>query len=134
MTTFSAYFKETRKKLQLSQEQVAEKLRVSKRSVSSWETGESEPRLKQRREIEELFNQIEEERIQNGKPAPGDRMNPMRAFMLAIAHNYATWRVDQEMPEASQEKKKEAVKKIKDEIGDTAILILGGLDEWPFQE
>lgn len=134
MITFSEYFKETRKRLQLSQEQVAEKLGVSKRSVSSWETGESEPRLKQRREIEELFSQIEEKRILNERTAPGNRMNPTRAFMLAIAHNYATWRVDQEMPDASREKKKEAVKKIKEEIGDTATLILGGLDEWPFQE
>lgn len=69
-----------------------------------------------------------------GKPAPGDRANPMRAYMLAVAHNYATWRVDQEMPDAPLEKKKEAVKKIKQEIDVTANLILGGLDQWPFDD
>lgn len=69
-----------------------------------------------------------------GKPEPGDRMSAVRAFMLAFADDYASWRVEVEFPDADAEKIKKEKKKIKHRIADKANLILDGLDEWPLEE
>ena len=47
---------EMRKAHGLSQEQLAEKLGVSRQSVSKWESGESIPELERLVEISKLFN------------------------------------------------------------------------------
>lgn len=57
---FSADFKNRREKAALSQEEVADLLGVSKRTVSSWETGENIPQPKMRRKIDEIFKRKED--------------------------------------------------------------------------
>ena len=45
-----------RKKQKLSQEQLAEKLGVTRQTISNWELGESSPDLKQSKELSKIFN------------------------------------------------------------------------------
>ena len=67
---------ELRKKRKLSQEEIAEKINVTRQTVSNWETGQTVPDLYQAKElakvleisIDELFENIEENlKIQNNK-------------------------------------------------------------------
>lgn len=54
---FSIELKQRRENAKLSQEELAEKLGVSKRTVSSWETGENNPQPKMKRKIDQLFGE-----------------------------------------------------------------------------
>ena len=69
-----------------------------------------------------------------GKPAPGDRLNPIRAFMMALGDDYARWRVSIEFPNVDPDQVEKLVKQRKQEIVTKTNLILGGLDQWPFDD
>lgn len=54
-----------RKKNNLSQEQLAEKLGVTRQTISNWELGESSPDLKQSTELSKIFNASLDELVGN---------------------------------------------------------------------
>ena len=56
MATFKERLKELRIEANLSQEQLAEKLRVTKGTIGNYESGKREPRLKDAEAIADLFN------------------------------------------------------------------------------
>lgn len=56
---------ELRKKANLSQENLAEKLDVSRQTISKWETGETGPDLKQAASISKIFNISLDELVDN---------------------------------------------------------------------
>lgn len=56
-----AFIKELRKEKRLTQEQLAEKLNVSGRTVSRWETGASDPSTSNLLTLAKLFNTTAEE-------------------------------------------------------------------------
>lgn len=47
---------ELRKKNNLSQEQLAEKMEITRQTISKWELGETSPDLKQAKELTKIFN------------------------------------------------------------------------------
>ena len=47
---------ELRKKNNLSQEALAEKIGVSRQTISKWELGETSPDIKQAKELSKVFN------------------------------------------------------------------------------
>ena len=47
---------ELRKKAKLSQEQLAEKIEVTRQTISNWELGETNPDIVQAKKIAETFN------------------------------------------------------------------------------
>ena len=49
---------ELRKKNNLSQEALAEKIGVSRQTISKWELGETSPDIKQAKELSKVFNVI----------------------------------------------------------------------------
>lgn len=118
---FSTYFKEKREKANLSQAEVAKQLGISKRTVSSWETGENEPQPKMRRKIEEMFSKIEMNMQDSGRPNPGDKLNPTYSLILALLDDYAEWKA---------EEKGIKYDVVKEGITKKATLILKGLDSW----
>ena len=51
-----AYIKELREKKKWSQEELAQKLYVTRQSVSSWEKGKNYPHLETLKSLSEIFN------------------------------------------------------------------------------
>lgn len=49
---------ELRKKNNLSQEALAEKIGVSRQTISKWELGETSPNIKQAKELSKVFNVV----------------------------------------------------------------------------
>lgn len=47
---------ELRKKVNLSQEQLAEKINVTRQTISKWELNETAPDIKQAKELSKIFN------------------------------------------------------------------------------
>lgn len=58
---------ELRKKANLSQEQLAEKIKVTRQTISKWELGETTPDIKQAKELSKLFNISLDELTGNSK-------------------------------------------------------------------
>ncbi len=56
---------ELRKKNNLSQEELAEKLGVARQTISKWELGETSPDLKQSKELSKVFNVSLDELVDN---------------------------------------------------------------------
>lgn len=56
---------ELRKKNNLSQEQLAEKMDVTRQTISKWELGETSPDLKQAKELAKIFNVSLDELVNN---------------------------------------------------------------------
>lgn len=65
-----------RKKLGLSQEKLAEKLGVSRNTVSRWEKGEVSPSAENMMALNHLFAQLERPAAAEGAPAPGEEAAP----------------------------------------------------------
>ena len=59
---------EYRKKLGLSQEELSEKLGVSRQSVSKWESGQAKPEVDKLVQMSQLFGISLDELITNSKP------------------------------------------------------------------
>lgn len=57
---FSIELKKKREMANLSQDELAKKLDVSVRTISSWETGENVPRPKMKRKIDEILGDNED--------------------------------------------------------------------------
>lgn len=70
MSTLANRISKARKKANLTQQQVAERLNVARTSVSHWENGVREPDLKTIRELSELFGVAFEYLVGAGKPTP----------------------------------------------------------------
>lgn len=64
---FSEELKKRRENASLSQQEMAKKLGVATRTVSSWETGENTPQPKKRREIDEILKEYEGRISQNSE-------------------------------------------------------------------
>lgn len=60
---FNEKVKEYRKKLNLTQEQLAEKINVSRQTIVKWESGESEPTISIAKNIAEIFGVTLEEMV-----------------------------------------------------------------------
>ena len=58
---------EIRKKEKLSQEQLAEKIKVTRQTISKWELGETSPDIKQAKELSKVFNISLDELVGNSK-------------------------------------------------------------------
>jgi transcriptional regulator with XRE-family HTH domain len=56
---------ELRKKNNLSQEQIAEKMKVARQTISKWELGETSPDIKQAKELSKIFNVSLDELVDN---------------------------------------------------------------------
>ena len=56
---------ELRKKNNLSQEDLAEKVGVARQTISKWELGETSPDLKQSKELSKIFNVSLDELVDN---------------------------------------------------------------------
>ena len=56
---------ELRKKNNLSQEQLAEKMEVARQTISKWELGETSPDIKQAKELSKIFNVSLDELVDN---------------------------------------------------------------------
>ena len=56
---------ELRKKLNITQEDLADKVGVSRQTISKWELGETSPDLKQAKELSKVFNVSLDELIDN---------------------------------------------------------------------
>lgn len=56
---------ELRKKNNLSQEQLAEKMNVTRQTISKWELGETSPDIKQGKELSKIFNVSLDELVDN---------------------------------------------------------------------
>ena len=56
---------ELRKKNNLSQEQLAEKMKVARQTISKWELGETSPDIKQAKELSKIFNVSLDELVDN---------------------------------------------------------------------
>ena len=54
-----------RKKYNLSQEQLAEKINVARQTISKWELGETSPDIKQAKELSKIFNVSLDELVNN---------------------------------------------------------------------
>lgn len=65
-----------RKKLGLTQEMLAEKLGVSRNTVSRWEKGEVSPSAENVMALNHLFAQLERPAAAEGAPAPGEEAAP----------------------------------------------------------
>ena len=66
-----------RRKMGLSQEQLAEKVGVSRQAVSKWETGASVPELDKLLALSEFFG-VSVEELTSGAPAPKEDAPPPR--------------------------------------------------------
>lgn len=56
MKKFSEKVFQLRKELRLSQEEVAEKLKVSRQTISNWENGSAQPTIDKAVELANLFD------------------------------------------------------------------------------
>lgn len=56
---------ELRKKLNLSQEQLAERLNVTRQTISKWELNETSPDIKQAKELSKIFKVSLDELVDN---------------------------------------------------------------------
>ena len=56
---------ELRKKLNITQEELADKVGVSRQTISKWELGETAPDLKQSKELSKIFNVSLDELVDN---------------------------------------------------------------------
>ena len=56
---------ELRKKNNFSQEQLAEKMKVARQTISKWELGETSPDIKQAKELSKIFNVSLDELVDN---------------------------------------------------------------------
>ena len=70
MSTLANRISKARKKANLTQQQVADRLNVARTSVSHWENGAREPDLKTIRELSELFGVAFEYLVGASKPTP----------------------------------------------------------------
>lgn len=110
--------KDLREKASLSQDEFAELMGVSKRTVAYWESGQKIPQPRTFRKISEL--------LMNRNKNDGSSsniINPERALILAILDDYVSWKAK----ETSQD-----YKALKVAVFEKAKLILRNLDEWPF--
>ncbi len=85
--TFAKRFRKERKKLGLTQEELANKLGISKRTISNWETGQTKP----------FLNEIVKEGIDIGYLITGIPTNPecLQQLRQAAIHG--------KLPEESKE-------------------------------
>jgi hypothetical protein len=67
------------------------------------------------------------ELAQEGRPAPGNKLNPERAFMMALLEDYATRMAELTKGAVDAEVVKKGVER-------RANSILDGLDAWPLQD
>lgn len=77
--------KELREQANMSQDEFAQQMGVSKRTVAYWESGEKTPHPKTVRKINELLVH----RINRPAP-PGDQMNRERAIIKVLVQQMAT--------------------------------------------
>ena len=70
---FSDKLKTLRKQAQLSQEQLAEKLNVSRQAVTKWETGAGVPDIENLRAISALFRVSLDDLLENRPAAPAQQ-------------------------------------------------------------
>lgn len=56
---------ELRKKLNITQEQLAERLNVTRQTISKWELNETSPDIKQAKELSKIFNVSLDELVDN---------------------------------------------------------------------
>lgn len=56
---------ELRKKMRLSQEELAERVLVTRQTISKWELGETSPDIKQAKELSKIFNVSLDELVGN---------------------------------------------------------------------
>lgn len=87
---------ELRKKQNMTQEQLAEKLKVSRQTISKWELGETSPDLNQSKELSKIFNislddltnndlkNLIVEKISNTEKLTKTIINILKIILLAI--------------------------------------------------
>ena len=79
-----AFLKQLRKEKRITQEQLAEILGVSGRTVSRWETGTNLPDLSILVQISEYYN-VEIGEILNGERKSGNMDNELKETLLKVA-------------------------------------------------
>ena len=76
---------ELRKEMKLSQEKLAEKIGVTRQTISNWELNESSPDLKQAKELSNIFNISLDELVDNDlKDVLLDKTNKSNYNMLKL--------------------------------------------------
>lgn len=107
--------KELRKKFKLSQEQVAEKINVSRQTIAKWENGESIPDINSCLALSELYNVTLDNLVTYSKKADIMDIPPKGKYVFGIVKVDENWGIT--IPEKARE-----IFEIK--IGDD-LLILG---------
>ena len=74
---------QSRKALGLSQEQLAERMGVSRQSVSKWETGQSDPELDKLISLSRLFGITTDELLGNPPEEPATDIDSMEKYVQA---------------------------------------------------
>ncbi|CAM3731334.1 helix-turn-helix transcriptional regulator [Erysipelothrix urinaevulpis] len=82
MNKFSKNVYELRKKSGLTQEDLAERMEVSRQTISNWETGVAQPTLDKAIEISELFSVSIDELI--GQQSKSKELHPSRVLTNLI--------------------------------------------------
>ena len=91
---------ELRKKNNLTQEELAEKLNVSRQTISKWELGETSPNISQAHEISKLFNisldelfeESRENKIRISKIIKGVLFGLLVFFIMIVLYFYTSYK------------------------------------------
>ena len=98
MKTFCEKLAELRRKEGLSQEQLADRLGVTRQSVSKWESGAAMPELSKLIALSELFSvsvdYLVKERIDKPEPAPAAAPSNLEKRVEEISRHFRTWAWD----------------------------------------
>ena len=91
---FGKKIQELRKKNNLSQEDLAEKLGVARQTISKWELGETSPDLKQSHELSKIFNISLDELTNNEKTIKKNDISNNNSNKISIANIIGLFFID----------------------------------------
>lgn len=99
MNVVNTSIKDLRKKKNMTQDELAEKLNVTRQAVSNWENGKAQPDIETLTQLAEVFD-VSVERIIYGKEKPrwhfavnyNSQATLEMGAMLAMVISYVEWR------------------------------------------
>jgi len=95
MTKTENSLKALREKANLTQDEFAELMGVSKRTIAYWESGDKKPQPRLLRQAQDILNDHINKKIEKPAP-PGDKLNRERALIKVLIHEVAILKADKE--------------------------------------